>query len=728
MKIATAKNVTEAEGVIEEARATVFHDDIKVFQVLSSNLYSNKIESIVREISCNGYDANREVNATEPLQITVPNRMNLLWECRDYGPGMSREDVMRIYLGYFHSTKDQDNKAVGGYGLGSKSPFAYCDAFTVTSWHGGFKRIYAMTFDRASAPAVRLVSEEKSGEPSGLSVAVPVQPEDIDAWVSATMRTCWRFDPQPVIKGSNNFQWPKVEYTEQGKGWRYYRRSSSGTHKDNMSGFAMAIIGPVAYQIPTNNFDNLTRLQKDILQSPIEFDFAIGALDITPSREALQFTERTKKTILTRVDIFANELMPKINTQFDKCANMYEAIQLKVKKREELRYDRGIMSSLLGQAKYKGEEIKDNYVLEVGKIPVGTFTEIRTVPRYAFDTTKPQFTILAVDDPNLLIDVDVSRDDYAVVWDDLADRRIMARLKHAQTNRCYMVVFRGGQAAYNAIKAWLPEGYPILKSSDMADPPSNRFRDAVGARIVPVMKYTGGFRQQGWDACNVDVNSGGIFVDINRYELVMPNGVTRNHYAPLYQALKNLQLLKPDEVLYGVPATYKGTLKDGEDGWKNLWTLLNERLTDSVKADLLAKAKADLDRNYTKHMVQAYANKYGTFIKRHKITLTKLVPDLIYAYDSLDNAKGYDVYDDYLRLAAFGLVDRSLVDKYEPNVTNKAVDTYVKFEKDFPFVAALYGHDLRSYDVAVIQYIEHMQELYSLRAKTTKAQPATAAA
>jgi len=116
----------------------------KAFQILSDGLYSDKVLAIVRELSTNAWDAHVAAGTeTTSFAIHLPNSLEPHFSIRDFGTGLSHEDVMVLYTTYFDSTKDDSNLFVGALGLGSKSPFSYAESFTVTSFFNGEKRAYA---------------------------------------------------------------------------------------------------------------------------------------------------------------------------------------------------------------------------------------------------------------------------------------------------------------------------------------------------------------------------------------------------------------------------------------------------------------------------------------------------------------------------------------------------------------------------------------------------------
>ncbi len=125
----------------------------KAFRNLMDGLYSRKIEAVVREISTNAQDSHTEAGwPTRPFLVQLPTVFRATFSVRDYGVGMPHAQVMDRYSTLFDSTKDQSNDQVGMLGLGSKSPFAYTDGFTLRCWTASTAAPMPATWARAACP------------------------------------------------------------------------------------------------------------------------------------------------------------------------------------------------------------------------------------------------------------------------------------------------------------------------------------------------------------------------------------------------------------------------------------------------------------------------------------------------------------------------------------------------------------------------------------------------
>lgn len=154
------------------------------FQVLFKNLYADSKLAIMRELLCNAIDAHMMIGrrpGDQAIRIKHPTRNTPMWSIRDYGPGLAENEVLGLYTTVFESTKGGDGRVTGGFGLGSKSPFAYTDSFTVVSFHNGKKQVWNASLD-GGIPKIYKIDEEATTEENGLEVIVPVRMTDLNEW------------------------------------------------------------------------------------------------------------------------------------------------------------------------------------------------------------------------------------------------------------------------------------------------------------------------------------------------------------------------------------------------------------------------------------------------------------------------------------------------------------------------------------------------------------------
>ena len=97
MITATATRSVSTMGEAIEASYTI-QDSAKIFSILRSNIYSDKMLAVVREYSTNGWDGHILAGTPDrPLKITLPTLLAPVFKVRDFGVGMSEETVLNVY-------------------------------------------------------------------------------------------------------------------------------------------------------------------------------------------------------------------------------------------------------------------------------------------------------------------------------------------------------------------------------------------------------------------------------------------------------------------------------------------------------------------------------------------------------------------------------------------------------------------------------------------------------
>lgn len=280
----------------------------KAFQILSSNLYSNKIRAVIREYSCNALDAHRYAKKeNEPFQVTLPSELQQNFIVRDFGNGLSEQEIKELFTTYFGSSKDQSNDFTGALGLGSKSAFSYTDSFNCTSYHNGTKSVYSLFLDQGE-PKVTLMYQSESNEPSGVEINIPVQYNDIYSFENEAQIVYSAFDVKPI--GFEN----KTSIHYYCKDFGTINLQKSSISRDEFAGkYIYARMGNVLYPISseyTKNYRfNLEIYGFDSWSNIIFVDFNIGELDIAPSREQLSYDKTTIENIDNKLNqIFENTI------------------------------------------------------------------------------------------------------------------------------------------------------------------------------------------------------------------------------------------------------------------------------------------------------------------------------------------------------------------------------------------------------------------------------------
>lgn len=288
------------------------------FNVLSSGLYSNKHLAIVRELACNAWDAHVAANNTsKPFDVFLPNSIEPTFRIRDYGIGLADDDVMSLYTTYFASTKQRSNAMTGCFGLGSKSPFAYTKSFTVVSYFNGMKTTFNCFIGKEGFPQCVRLGAEPTSEHNGLDVSFVVAQHDHYLFVNAANEALRWFSVEPCVRGSSQYSYNPIEtITLQGKGWRILPGSGNN----------LAIMGNVAYPLAKQH--GFSEIAKRLLSLHIHVDFPIGSFEVTPSREGISYTDYSISNISNRLEEIYAEVTNSVTEMLSKAKTLFEARQV----------------------------------------------------------------------------------------------------------------------------------------------------------------------------------------------------------------------------------------------------------------------------------------------------------------------------------------------------------------------------------------------------------------
>lgn len=344
----------------------------QLMSILRDQLYSNKKLAPIREYSCNAYDANVEAGRKDtPIMVTLPNAMFPTLKIRDNGKGLSYDDIINIYCSYGESTKTNSNEMVGHLGIGSKSAFAYTDSFIVTSFFEGTRTVYSCVLDESGVGSVIVMDSGESDEESGIEISITVKDEDVSDFIHTAIQFFKYWDVKPIIYGMSSIlenEYNSIEtpilFSEQ------YNVYTKGYSYDN----SYVVMGNIRYPLDLSILRTL--VQNDSILSTIYnyvFDrhkvvikANIGDVEHSPSRESLQYTNRTLSFISSIIGKIKDDLLNSINSEINKCENLWDA---KILYGKLFKYTIGdeyrdhVYSNLekvyIGQVKYKDVVIQD---------------------------------------------------------------------------------------------------------------------------------------------------------------------------------------------------------------------------------------------------------------------------------------------------------------------------------------------------------------------------------
>lgn len=305
----------------------------KAFHILSAQLYKYKIRAIIRELSCNAVDAQKEAGVTRPFQVNLPNAFLPVFSIRDFGTGIKEEDMYNIFTVLFESTKTNSNDFTGMLGLGSKTPFAYVETFTVTSFQEGIKKTYIALMGGNKVPSLNLVSTDPTDEPEGLQIQFAVEPKDFQEFYNEAKHVYKVFfDIKPEIRGHD------LKLDEIQSKFVFYNNRSIFIEERRYSSDLYVVQGNIAY--PVDKHKIKSRFITDfVFLGDLYVQVPIGTVTFLPNREEIEDKPENYQAIekyLDGSDLYdeflskVDQILSGVDSQYKACEvyNMYDKGEL----------------------------------------------------------------------------------------------------------------------------------------------------------------------------------------------------------------------------------------------------------------------------------------------------------------------------------------------------------------------------------------------------------------
>jgi hypothetical protein len=348
-----------------ESQAFTLKATGKAFRILIDGLYENKQGAVVREIMSNAWDSHAAAGCLDvPIKVTCPTDMDPIFRVRDFGVSMTHEQVMHLYTTIFESTKESTNDQLGQFGLGSKTPFAYTDSFTVTAWLAGEKRSYVAYVADDDVPVINHVGTEPQGdEPQGIEISVPVRPADLRTFKQEIAHMVMSSDVLPELDGM------KIAddlFVHEGDGYRIVRDHYS------MGQFAVRQ-GCVVY--PSRSFNS----HYVNYGYTLIIDVPIGSVDVTANREAMSLNDVTRRTVEARL----NEVNKQIETYIQE---LNDSFPNRLAAHKAFASHEGWLRAAIGRRTVGLQPDKPNRLLPAQQLDC-YYTKTKTRPQYQFTGT-----------------------------------------------------------------------------------------------------------------------------------------------------------------------------------------------------------------------------------------------------------------------------------------------------------------------------------------------------
>lgn len=290
------------------------------------DLYSDLWSAIIREYAANGWDSHISAGQKRPIEITLPSLKDPVFRVKDYGVGMSIEDIREIYSKYGASTKDMDNEQIGAYGLGCKSALSVSPAFTVTAIKNGIKNVVIVSREENSLGKIKPVVQIETDEPNGVEVAIAIDAnvKDFAAKANQVFFTWPRgsvlIDGEAPVKS----MYDATKFLHLGNNSYMSHERFTGYHANERNGL-LVNMGGIGYPVNDNQYSLLleTAVRRGsvsrgtIMHHQLVITVPLGSVDLVPSREGIRWSQKSTDTVVENLKTTLGLVVSSIQKKID---------------------------------------------------------------------------------------------------------------------------------------------------------------------------------------------------------------------------------------------------------------------------------------------------------------------------------------------------------------------------------------------------------------------------
>ena len=328
MKLDTQVAQVEGNMTFQKTTRMGFDEESHVYLIeVLTNLYSNPELAVLREYPSNGLDSHQLAGITRPIELTMPTSLNPNFIVRDFGVGMSYDELNDIYSRYGASTKRNSNNQIGGFGLGAKSALTISPHFTIISVKDGQRNVVLISKGEDGVGALNFIATDETDEPNGVEITIPIK--NVSKFITEAAQFFRGVNPNDMIVDGKRIE-DSVYNTEKysdidGLGW--FKKSALLDTINSSSNVAVKV-GPVIYKLDNatqNLFSYNSLVGKN--NSGVVIHMNIGEVDLTPSREGLRYSDKTVRNVKLAIEEYEAALKANVIGLFESLETRAEAAQ-----------------------------------------------------------------------------------------------------------------------------------------------------------------------------------------------------------------------------------------------------------------------------------------------------------------------------------------------------------------------------------------------------------------
>jgi len=305
------------DAIVREVASNCFdsHREAKIIPKMSDEQlnalgYTGDLDSLRSHFS-KWKDRDIEIELVSPQKLGDVDRSIIF---RDFGVGISPSRMKNIMTKFFSSTKRATDEFIGAFGLGSKSPLGYTNAFQMNTWFFG-KRYEYLIHSGSAAPRLELLGVYDDVRINGTKVIVPIENESDYNDFRSAVKTQLRYFDGLTIKGI------QIENSTVYRGKNFVYRN------DDSVGQMHICFGKVYYPLDLDAA-GISFYREG--SCPIGLYFDIGELPVVWNRESIEYTVKSKEIIRNRMEAAKLELQAIWDNSFSDIKSAEQFIKAKI--------------------------------------------------------------------------------------------------------------------------------------------------------------------------------------------------------------------------------------------------------------------------------------------------------------------------------------------------------------------------------------------------------------
>jgi hypothetical protein len=282
---------------------------------------------------------------------------------------MSAKTLREVYTQFGESTKRDSDDFNGMLGFGSKSAVAYTNTFTIEAVKDGRKTIAVVTRKENFSIVLKLLVENmETNERNGVKIQIPVNQASMFAEIARSFYKYWK--PGTVLIDGKEPDWAVGD--EVGDGVYYTTDQTS-----------YVVMGNVAYRInnPRVLFPHNINFFNFVAYVPN------GAVEFTPNREDLKYSEHTKKALNKVIKEVVDKIVAKAKADIHSSTTHWDAYTRWSKWRR-------IIGNRVDNLVFKGVTISEFFLIDAISFSVNSHRyNTATIHRWPIDKSQDTYII-----------------------------------------------------------------------------------------------------------------------------------------------------------------------------------------------------------------------------------------------------------------------------------------------------------------------------------------------